>query len=1111
MIATRERACSACGGTTEAAAQFCRHCGVAIERVHPTGRNRPIAPEADLEGRGDSAQTTPVDAAGNDPPQGELKQVTVMFADVQGSVALSEQVDPEDWHGIISRFFSLLAGAARRYGGVVSRFTGDGIMALFGAPVAQEDHAQRACHAAIHAREVLSEYAGELRRARGLSFSVRIGLHSGPVVATWLGDGGSSGFTALGHTVSLAERMERLAEPGRIYVTEDTAGLVGGFFDLVDLGRFDMQGESRPIRVFEVAGRGQQRSRLDFARVRGFSRFVGREAEVGRLEGALEKVLRGEGQTVEIVGPAGVGKSRLCAEFVAEARRRGIPAVEVHGFAHLASMPYLTLIEDLRHLLQIEPQDSDEVAREKISEQILAVDPTLVERLPLVFGMLGVAGPGEGGPSLDPGSQAHVLGECVERAAVAGSARGPVIVLVEDAQWLDPASSALLESLLWTTPSTRILVLLTFRPGHRAPHPPTSRVERIELAPLGERGSSELLHHLLGEHPSVAPLFARILERTQGNPFFTEEIVWSLADAGVLDGERGRFRLTRPVAGVPLPATLQATLGSRIDQLPGEHKRVLQFASVVGLEFDLALLRRVLVGEQPRLATTMTALARAGFVDRSDVDDQDRFRFSHPLMHEEVYFSQLGETRMRSHASVAQALAEIDASQIDARAGLLAHHWENAGEALQAARWMARSAKWVSSRKLAEALRSWRKVADLVDGLPRLDAMELAVEARIAMLECGARTGLSEEDSGAIFAEGELLARRLDDRHRLARLFGARCQVLAFAGDAPGALELGRHALELVEHSGDRDVIRDRRAEVLFGLFAAGQFREVIALAEATLSPWPGDPAVGRLGDDPRDTWILCFHAMAAIDMGRIEEARRELEIVIENSQRIGALEVLCIAWGFSPVVAQISGEGADLALARARRAVHLAERLESPLSSYFSSWGLGLAHLISEDWPEAERLLRASLEGTRGSGVGLLGEAGMLANLAEAVAGRGDLHGALELTREAITIGRQRGAKLFECLALLIFARCRLLVGDEAGGAEVAEAVAAADALIETEGFASMKPLVHVLRAFSVRGDQAVERGIDELRTARRLFVEMGATGSAERIAALLPTGVAA
>lgn len=1104
--------CRACGGTIEREARFCRHCGMSATRprTRPAEGSRRSAAEPTVESAasaaGWSAPARP--GLGQD---GELKQVTVLFADVQGSVALSEQLDPEDWHAIISRFFALLAAAARRYGGEVSRFTGDGIMALFGAPLAQEDHAQRACHAAVHAREVLSEYASELRRARGLSFSVRIGLHSGSVVATWIGEDGAGGFTALGGTVNLAERMERLAEPSRIYVTEDTAALVGGFFELVDLGRFELREEGRSMRVFEVAGRGGQRSRLDFARLRGFSRFVGREEEIGRLESVLEKVLRGEGQSVEVIGPAGVGKSRLCAEFVAEARRRGVPVVEAHGFAHLVSMPYLSLIEDARHLAQIEPEDSDELARGKIAANVLAIDPSLEERLPLLFGMLGVGIDDRGGKASDPGSQAHALAEVVERIAVAASAKGPFIVLVEDAQWLDPGSSALLEALLWAMPSTRMLVLLTFRPGYRPPHPPASRTVSVDVEPLGERGSRDLLHHLLGEHPSVAPLFARIQERARGNPFFTEEIVWSLADAGVLDGERGRFRLNRPVAGVPLPATLQATLGSRIDQLPTEHKRVLQLAAVVGLEFHMALLRRVLGGEPSRLATAMTALARAGFVERAEIDDQDRFRFAHPLMHEEVYFSQLGETRMRSHALVAQALSEIDASLIDARAGLLAHHWENAGEPLQAARWLARSAQWVSSRRLAEALRSWRRVAELVTGLPRVEAMQLAVDARIAILECSARIGVSDEEAATVFAEAEGLARRMNDRSRLARLMGARCQLLAFAGDAAAATELGRQAVEIAEELGDRDTVRDRLAELLFGLFASGHFREIVAMAEAALSPWPADPAVGRLTDDPRDTWILCFHAMAAIDMGRIADARRELELVVETAQRIGALEVLCIAWGFGPVVAQISGEGAQLALARARRAVDLAERLESPLSTYFARWGVGVGELVVENWAEAERMLRFSLEGARKSRVGLLGEAGMLANLADAVAGGGDLQGGIALAREAIEVGRDRGTALFECLGLITFARLRLMAGDAEGSGEAVAALEAAEPIIESEGLASLTPLVHLVRAFAASLEGRNEQALEGLKTARTLFDAMGATGSAERVAALLPAGLAA
>ena len=1102
-MTTTDPPCSACGSGSTPGALFCRHCGMPLE-VHPRPASPGVAggpPIAEVNRERKPAST--------EAPAGELKQVTVMFADVQGSVALSEQTDPEEWHAILSRFFALLAGAARRYGGVVSRFTGDGIMALFGAPVAQEDHAQRACHAAIHARDALSDYAAELRRAKGLSLSVRIGLHSGPVVAAWIGEAGASGYTALGPTVSVAERMERLAEPGHIYLTESTALLAGGFFELRDLGRFDLRLSQDPMRVFELERRGQQRTRLEFARQRGLSQFVGRDDEIATLEAVLESASRGEGQVVEIVGDAGVGKSRICAEFTAEARHRGVSVVEIHGFAHLASMSYLTLIEDLRSAAQIDPRDPDQVAREKIDAFLLAWDPDMSADLALFHGILGLAADGASGLPRDPGSQAHALASVIERMAAATTRTGPVVLLVEDAQWLDPGSAGLLEALLWTVPATHLLVLLTFRPGYRPPRLPLVHVERIELAPLGTAAADEMLHTLLGDNPSVAPLATRIRDRARGNPFYLEEIVWSLSDGGFLDGERGRFRLTRPAQGVPLPATLQATLGARIDQLPAEQKRVLQVASVIGIEFDAALLRRVLGEDPSRLASSLTGLSRGGFLDRSDLDEQERYRFSHPLMHEEVYFSQLGDVRMRSHAMVALALAEIDSSQIDARAGLLAHHWENAGEALQAARWMARAAGWVSSRKVAEGLRSWTRVRDLVEGLPREEALQLAVDARVQMLVHGARIGLSEADSARIFAEGEVLASRLGDRRRLSALFGARSQVLGLAGDAQGSLELGRRALALVEGEGDRSLTRDRRAELMFGLFSCGRFREVCELAESTLVPWP-DGGEQVVLEDPHDVWILLFHAMSAVDMGKVVEARREIDIVIEAAQRIGALETLCVAWGFSPVVAQIAGDRADIELARARRALQLAEGLESPLSSYFARWGVGIAQLSAENWEEAERLLRSSLAGARESGVGLQGEAGMMSNLAEAIAGRGDLEGAVALAREAISVGRRRGTSLFECLALLTFARFQLMAGDAAVVAEVEGCIERADEIIEADGLASMKPLVHVLRAFLAAGAGAADRAEKELRVAQALFLRMGAPGNAERVAALLPGLVA-
>ncbi|MGN6556501.1 MAG: adenylate/guanylate cyclase domain-containing protein, partial [Solirubrobacterales bacterium] len=322
----------------------------------------------------------------------ERKQVTVLFADVSGSMDLAEQEDPEEWRKIMQRFFSLLAETVTRFEGTVDKFTGDGIMAIFGAPVAHEDHARRACYAALQMLDDVAEYAGELRRAKGLNFSTRIGINSGEVVAGAIG-GGDGSYTAIGHTVGLAQRMEALAEPGKAYLTEHTAELARGYLDLRDLGEFEIKGASRPVEVFELEGVGAARSRLDLARERGFSRFVGREREMERLQEALHRASDGEASAIGIVAEAGIGKSRLYHEFVQRCRGEGTEVFEAQGQAHGKSIPFMPILQMLRAFFGIGDGDPEQLAREKIAGRALLLDASFAEDLPLIFDFLGVPDP----------------------------------------------------------------------------------------------------------------------------------------------------------------------------------------------------------------------------------------------------------------------------------------------------------------------------------------------------------------------------------------------------------------------------------------------------------------------------------------------------------------------------------------------------------------------------------------------------------------------------------------------------------------------------------------------------------------------------------------------
>jgi class 3 adenylate cyclase len=372
---------------------------------------------------------------------GERKQVTVLFADVQGSMDMAEGQDPEQWHAIMQRFFSTLADAVHRFEGTVDKFTGDGIMAVFGAPVAHEDHGRRACYAALKMFDDVGEYAAELRRKHGLNFSTRIGINSGEVVAAEVGEGG---YTAVGHTVGLAQRMEALAEPGKAYLTESTAELAHGYMELDDLGHFEIKGASRPVGVFELAGVGAARSRLDLSRERGFSRFVGRDKEMAVLEAALARAESGEGAAVGIVAEPGIGKSRLCHEFVESCRERGIEVFECQAQAHGQSIPFMPVLQMLRSYFGISDGDPERIVREKIAGRTLLLDPDFAEDLPLLFDFLGVPDPHRPLPQLSAEARHRALRGAVCRLVRAPNRRNSIVALVEDLHWMDEGSTTLL-------------------------------------------------------------------------------------------------------------------------------------------------------------------------------------------------------------------------------------------------------------------------------------------------------------------------------------------------------------------------------------------------------------------------------------------------------------------------------------------------------------------------------------------------------------------------------------------------------------------------------------------------------------------------------------------
>jgi class 3 adenylate cyclase/ABC-type dipeptide/oligopeptide/nickel transport system ATPase component len=613
--------------------------------------------------------------------EGERKPVTVLFVDVVGSLELAERLGPEDWRRVMDRCLAILCEAVHRFEGMVETLTGDGLVALFGAPLAQEDHAARGCHAGLRLLEHVAGFSAELRRERGIDFAVRAGLNSGEVVTGAIGDDLTLHYTAVGHTVGLAQRIESLATPDTAFASQHTAALVEGYFELRDRGMPDLKGVSEPVRVYELAGLGRLRSHLDVSRERGLSRFVGRERELALLQAALARAREGAGQVVGVVGESGIGKSRLCYEFGERCRKGGIEVWTGRCTARGARQPLLLVRELVRSVFGLTDWDTERAVRAKVAGRAVLA-PEIETELPLILELLGVAADG---PSVATGRDGERLFAALRRLILGGPGAGPRVIVVEELRWIDPPSEAFLKALIEPLLSTPTLLVASFRPEYRAGWLRAFNYTALPLRPLDERSLAALLRDQLGTDPSLVPLVERIPDRVGGNPLFLEELIRDLVESGGLEGERGAFRAAGPIDDAALPATVQAVLAARIDRLAERDKTVLQAAAVIGHQFTEPLLRQVTGLDDNALRAALRALVRADLLVKSTTTPAG-YAFKHDLTQEVAYRSELSERRARLHGAVARALEEQHPDSGAELAGLISHHRREAGETARAPR-----------------------------------------------------------------------------------------------------------------------------------------------------------------------------------------------------------------------------------------------------------------------------------------------------------------------------------------------------------------------------------------------------------------------------------------
>jgi class 3 adenylate cyclase/tetratricopeptide (TPR) repeat protein len=1069
--------CAACDTELRPVARFCDACGAPQEHRTPAPARSPRDYTPPHLARRILRQRSAL--------EGEHKQVTVLFLDVKGSMGLAEAVDLETWHRIMNRFFQIVSGVIHGFEGTINQFTGDGVMALFGAPIAHEDHAQRACHAALSLRDELSGYAEELQQREGLAFSVRMGLNSGEVVVGRIGDDLRMDYTAQGHTVGLAARMEQLAEPGSILLTAHTAALAAGFFRLRDLGEFAVRGASEPLRVHALEGTGALVTRFDASRSRGLARFVGRRAELGLLDAALAQATAGRGRVLGIVGEAGVGKSRLCFEFVERCRAGSVLVRTAHAVAHGRMIPFLPLLGMLRDLFGIAEETPPAEARERITGVTLALDGGLERRLPLLFEFLGVSPPGPPSPHLDPEARQRQLVDCVMHLVRARGRREPAVFVFEDVHWLDAGSESFLERLVEIACEARTLVLVNFRPGYRADWMESASYSALSLEPLDEPTLEELLDDLLGPDSGDTPLRRLIRQRTAGNPFFVEELVRSLREAGSL----GALEQGPGSAGMDVPPTVQAVLAARIDRLSELEKRVLQTAAVVGKSFTETLLCRVLELPEAELRAVLGSLVAARFLRQTAPPPAAEYAFEHPLTLEVAYASQLAEPRAGIHAAVLEALAAVSPERHDENAAVLARHAEAAGWPLEAARWHRRAAEWVGIRDVEAAHRHWRAALELAARAPEgaeRDALEL--QGYVWLQQLAWRLGFSREEAQDSFTRGVALAERSGDRHARVALALGYAVYRGVVGDEAGQHRHAEQAAEAAEALGSPPLALAARAVMATSLHFQGRLREAIAAANHALAQWPGagDRVAEEFGLSPA-TYLLGLRGQLHALCGRFADGARDLGRALELARESGDAEALGCVHGFAVQYAWCAGLE-DAALAHAQQMLDVAERTGIPLLQVDAYLALGNALEAGGCWNDAADAFERALEIVTARRILLGQRRRVLAGMAEARLGRGEWQRARAMAEPLAASARQSGTLLVELRARLVIARAALQIEGAAAGETVHREVSRGVELVETSDARSFEPELHRVLAELARqeGEDATRRR--HLNEARRL-----------------------
>jgi class 3 adenylate cyclase/tetratricopeptide (TPR) repeat protein len=1051
------RRCPQCDFANPPQARFCGQCAAPLSRPLPAAAPPPPALHAHAPLSYTPAYLAEKILHSKTSIEGERKQVTVLFADLKGSMELLADRDPEDARGLLDPVLERMMAAVHRYEGTVNQVLGDGIMALFGAPVAHEDHAVRACYAALAMQEAIRRYTEELRRAHGIEVLIRVGLNSGEVVVRAIGNDLHMDYSAIGQATHLAARMEQLATPGSIRVTAETLRLAGGLVQVKPLGPIPVKGLSHPVEVFELAGAWPARTRLQAFAARELTHFVGRQAEIEAIHQALEQAGAGRGQLVGVIGEPGVGKTRLFYELICSHRARGWLLLESHGVSHGKATPYLPIRDLLKAYFQIEERDDGARVREKLTGKLLTLDEALRPTLPALLTLLDVPVEDDEWQALDPPQRRQRTLDALKRLLLRESQVQPLAVVCENLQWIDTETQAFLDSLVESLPTARILLLVNYRPEYQHGWGSKTYYTQLRLDPLAPTSAQTLLQALLGDDAELAPLERVLIERTEGNPFFMEESVRALVEGQVLAGEPGAYRLARAPLTIQVPATVQAVLAARMDRLPAEDKVLLQTAAVIGKDVPFPLLQAIAALPEEALRGALAHLQAAEFLYEASLFPELEYTFKHALTQEVAYGSLLQGRRRALHARIVEAVERLYPGRTDEHVERLAYHalrGEVWGKAL--AYFRQAGAKAAARSAHREAVGCFEQALVALQHLPedrdvREQAIDLRFSLRNALLPLG--------EQGQIFDHlraARSLAEALHDEPRLGRAYAYLAEYFRMTGDSARAVESGERALALATALGDFAL------EVMATFFVGtayrdlGDYRRAVDHFRRNVAILPGELTRERFGMTglpsvmSQTMLVSCLADLGAFEEGtaRGEEAVRMAEAgdhPFSLTQAYFALGSLYLRKG-------------DL-----RQAIPVLERgLERCQIANIRTWfptvaaTLGYAYTLAGSVVEALPLLQQAAGQDTSRGVSAA-HARWVAYLGEAHLEAGRMDAAMDLARSALAFARDLKARGNEAYALRLLGEIHARQDPlkvEAAEAAYRQALALAEAL-------GMRPLL--------------------------------------------------